>query len=376
LKPKRQFAHGYGRLDHIAEGVSFDATPRSGPPQVLVAPSWGPGGLFETVGAEVVRRLLDAGFKVVARPHPQTLKLSKDCIAALVATFGDHENFTLETNMTDKRSFLESDVMVSDWSGAALDFAFARLRPVAFIDTPRKVNNPKYSEMGIEPMEATIRTRIGTVISPDALDGLQEAVHRLIKTAGDYRTTIEASRGEYIHNFGSSDQTAATELVRMTFNHSMGGEVPNEDPIAQLRALIRTDLEGTPEVESSGDSVALIPLLRTLSAAAPLSADQHAQINALCRRIDVFKSLHVEYDPALLKPAHGAVPAALAAYPALSLLLLDASRQTPDGDVGRTFKYLNSAGNALDAWLTRGGARGASILQSLVARAHGTAEAA
>ena len=59
-------------------------------------------------------------------------------------------------------------MMISDWSGAALDYALSQSKPVLFIDVPRKVNNPSYQESAIEPLEVFIRDKIGQVIPPDA----------------------------------------------------------------------------------------------------------------------------------------------------------------------------------------------------------------
>ena len=74
LPAKELVEHGYGRLDAILESA---ATPpalcaASGPPVVLIAPSWGPTCIFETCGEQLVRVLLDAGYEVIARPHPMT----------------------------------------------------------------------------------------------------------------------------------------------------------------------------------------------------------------------------------------------------------------------------------------------------------------
>ena len=54
--------------------------------------------------------------------------------------------------------------MISDWSGAALDYAFGLNKPVFFLDIPRKINNPNYKDIGIEPFECYIRNIVGTII--------------------------------------------------------------------------------------------------------------------------------------------------------------------------------------------------------------------
>ena len=71
-RPRSSCPHGYGRLDTIRRQAA-DARrvrPVDGPPTVLVAPSWGPTCIFETIGVPLVQALLDGGCRVIARPHP------------------------------------------------------------------------------------------------------------------------------------------------------------------------------------------------------------------------------------------------------------------------------------------------------------------
>ena len=43
--------------------------------------------------------------------------------------------------------------MISDWSGVAIEYAFAFEKPVLFIDTPQKINNPDCYQIDIVPLE-------------------------------------------------------------------------------------------------------------------------------------------------------------------------------------------------------------------------------
>ncbi|MNG16310.1 hypothetical protein D3C84_1002110 [compost metagenome] len=65
--------------------------------------------------------------------------------------------FRLDEDGDGNASLLSSDIMLSDWSGAALEFAFGLERPVIFADVPRKVLNPDYTQIGLEPLEVQIR---------------------------------------------------------------------------------------------------------------------------------------------------------------------------------------------------------------------------
>jgi hypothetical protein len=213
LPAKELVEHGYGRLDSILADASIEPRPVSERPTVLVAPSWGPTCTFETIGVEVVRTLLDGGCRVIARPHPMTRKRSPGAVEELAATFASHPDFTLDEDIAATRSLHESDVMVSDWSGAALEYAFGRERPVVFLDVERKVNNPEYAALGIEPFEASVREQIGVVVDPADLSTLVPAVHQMTSSSEEWRSRLQAVREANIFNVGHSGRVAADHIA-------------------------------------------------------------------------------------------------------------------------------------------------------------------
>ncbi len=210
LPAKELVEHGYGRLDAILESATRRRSEHpSDPPIVLIAPSWGPTCIFETCGEQLVRVLLDAGYEVVARPHPMTMKKTPGAIPALTKAFAGHPRFTLDTGIAGQDSLHRSHLMVSDWSGAAIEYAFGLVRPVLFVDVPRKVNNPEYERLGIEPFEATIREQVGRLVAPDRLDQVPALVDELVGGASEFGDSIRKTRERNIFNVGTSGRVAA-----------------------------------------------------------------------------------------------------------------------------------------------------------------------
>lgn len=62
--------------------------------------------------------------------------------------------------------------MITDWSGAALEYSFGLNKPVIFLDLPKKINNPFYEEINIIPLEVSIRNEIGIVASIEQITSL------------------------------------------------------------------------------------------------------------------------------------------------------------------------------------------------------------
>ncbi len=213
LRAKRLVEHGYGRLDTLmAESESRRMGSVSSDPQVLVAPTWGKTGLLEMLGSDVVRPLIEAGYRVVVRPHPRTRRDCPDAIEIIAAEYRDHPRFRLDEDSEARTSLLESDLMISDWSGTALEFAFGLERPVIFIDTPRKILNPNYAQLGIEPLEVRIRPELGAVVSVANLSVLVDVVKSTLTNPGQSVAKMRALREHWIYNVGYSGNAAAKYL--------------------------------------------------------------------------------------------------------------------------------------------------------------------
>ncbi len=219
LPAKRLVDLGYGRLDSILAGSGRQDTgerPReNSATRVLVAPSWGTNGLLETRAIELARTLLDAGFRVTVRPHPATIQRRRDVIESLRASFGERADFELETTVATWDSLRRADVMISDWSGVALEYAFGLERPVLFVDLPRKVNNPNYGDLGCEPLEVSIRGEIGEVISPESLEAIPGAVQTMRRERERYVQGIREARARHVYNVGASGRRGAEAILEM-----------------------------------------------------------------------------------------------------------------------------------------------------------------
>lgn len=222
LPAKKLVHHGYARLDSIINNSRRNTSTRKNPPtrkdddkiKVLLAPSWGPHGIFETALArELITTLLAAGFLVTARPHPMTKKRCPKQLQAIKSEFSTKADFFYDDNIASEESLHAADVMIGDWSGAALEYTFGREKPVVFIDIPRKVNNSNYDKLGIEPLEVFIREKVGRVVAPAQLAELPLIIYDLVDSQTQVQATIQAYRNQYIFNVGSSGQAGARYIL-------------------------------------------------------------------------------------------------------------------------------------------------------------------
>jgi YidC/Oxa1 family membrane protein insertase len=215
LPPKELVPAGSVKLDAVArEFDGHGSGQRDGRPVVLLAPSWGTGSFVEmSLGEPVIRALLNGGFSVVLRLHPMTLRHHANIISSLESTFSNAPDFHVERNMSTTESWLRADVMVSDWSGAATEFAFALGRPVVFLDTPQKIRNPEWQTIGLPAFEDFIRRDVGIVVAVENLQSLAAIVRRAVTSADERAVEIRAARDRWIFNEGRAAETIGAHLA-------------------------------------------------------------------------------------------------------------------------------------------------------------------
>lgn len=138
LAPKQLIPHGYARLEQLMAARRTATIAADAGIHVLMAPSWGAHTILPTCGLELTGILLDAGFRVTLRPHFQTRWATPKVIDRVIHRYRGHPRFALVEEMGDSESLFDAHVMVTDWSGAALDFGLGLEKPVLFVDVPPK----------------------------------------------------------------------------------------------------------------------------------------------------------------------------------------------------------------------------------------------
>jgi len=205
LKSKKIIKYGFGRLDwllkekeKIQNTLSIDAN------TIIIAPSYGKNNLLEVCGIELIKILLKSNFKVILRPHFKTLKDSKELIDLIKKNFEKNDNFTLETGIIPFNTFYQSQCLISDWSGIAMEYPFVFERPVIFIDVPKKILNSNADDIGIKPIEIEIRKEIGHIISPEKIEQIPELIIKIKKDNLRFGKEIKILRSNIVYNIENS----------------------------------------------------------------------------------------------------------------------------------------------------------------------------
>tara|TARA_B100001123_G_scaffold445097_1_gene595785 strand:- start:551 stop:1717 length:1167 start_codon:yes stop_codon:yes gene_type:complete len=214
LPAKKLVEVGYFRLDELRRSseVRTHGDVSSKQPSlttVLLAPTWGENSILPVYGEIIIDILLQSGYRVITRPHPETTRKSPELIQKISDRFGANDCFELDADPTGDLGMRQASLMISDWSGVAMEYAYGFEKPVLFIDLPRKINDPGYSQLGIEPMEVSIRNEIGKVVPPEKIPELPTEIADLLSEDSRLIDDIRSSRANQVFNQGTSASIGA-----------------------------------------------------------------------------------------------------------------------------------------------------------------------
>lgn len=217
LPEKKLVEFGYPFADKlIAAGEAERATHVSGARrEILIAPSWQEDNLLDSCIDRLIDALYGEDYHITVRPHPEYVKRYGARMQAIVDRYADKvgEGLSFELDFTVSKSVYSSDLLITDWSGIALEFCFATRRPALFVNTALKCMNPNWQRIDCVPTEISLRDVVGVSVDKDKLDGCPAIVSDLFARADEYEVKISEVLSEHIYNQGRAGEAGADYLL-------------------------------------------------------------------------------------------------------------------------------------------------------------------
>ena len=219
LKKKNLVEYGYPLLENLRNKARQKQTPEKQEQtsiKILIAPSWGVGSLVDENHLEkVIPILLNANFAVILRLHPMSLRHQSKRIAKWENDFEQMGHFEIDRGISSNEAFFNADLMISDWSGAAYEFAYARERPVLYIETPPKVHNLDWQNLNIEPFEMEARNTLGQSLRLENINDLPVMILKLLQERESFRQKISTLRERNVFNMGNSSEIGIQKIIEL-----------------------------------------------------------------------------------------------------------------------------------------------------------------
>jgi len=215
LPRKNLVKGGYGQYDQLAtlyESVCKSVNEKL---RVLIAPSWQEDNILDICIEPMLESLVEKGYEIVVRPHPQYIRLFPERINSLKERFARiDKTIFFELDYLSSESIFTSDILITDWSNIGYEFAYCTLKPCIFINTPMKVMNPNYDQYGLEPLDFSLRDKVGVSVDVENVGELNEIIKRLWAQKDSYRSLIGELVRQYLYHPGRSGEVGGVYIIK------------------------------------------------------------------------------------------------------------------------------------------------------------------
>lgn len=217
-KNKHCYEAGYPKIDSISE-KSFGHVSTNLEKQIrkiAFAPSWLGTSILRSHGHTIIENLLLSNFEVILRPHKHSFDYDMDIIRKLKTSFKKMP-FIIDQSIGFDEIY-DCDILISDWSGIAFEFAFGTCKPVVSVNVEgaRKIQSDKNTKIGIDAFEETARFDIGLVTSPESVNECIESIYK--EGLDEWSTKIIKNREKYLYNFKNSSEIIANHIIDNTLS--------------------------------------------------------------------------------------------------------------------------------------------------------------
>lgn len=211
IKTKELVTVGSPNLDLLKTRLdSINKRTENNKPVVLVAPSWGASGILSRYGDKLLSALVKADYKIIVRPHPQTLVSEQSILEPLVSKYTDiewnfdNDNFEVLNN---------ADIMITDFSGIIFDYSLVFDKPLIYADTSFDPAPYDAAFLDTEIWSLQVLPKLGIKLEEKDFSNIEEIIDNVINSK-----VLLDGRNEVRNQCWDSQGKAASNIVDYLIN--------------------------------------------------------------------------------------------------------------------------------------------------------------
>ena len=157
-----------------------DSGKSSGVKTVLLAPTWGETAILSRFGERIISALVNTGYNIIIRPHPQSFESEKDLMNSLMSKFPESDKMHWNRDNDNFDVLSRSDIMITDFSGVMFDYALIFDRPFIYADI--EFDKSPYDAAWLEEDMWTLKIlpHIGIPLKEEDFDNIREVIDRTV----------------------------------------------------------------------------------------------------------------------------------------------------------------------------------------------------
>jgi YidC/Oxa1 family membrane protein insertase len=183
---------------------------------VLIAPSWNVNSenFFELDCLNLIIYLLNKNYDVILRPHPEHFKRNKEHLNLIKKRTASYQNFKFDFEPDNIRSISDSNILITDYSGIAIEYTLINEKPVIYFDKYPKKHNEKFEEFYKAKIliEDEIKLLFGKSFQKENLNNLDKEINFLKE---DFKLKIENLRKYRKNNFSNFRESTKIAVSKL-----------------------------------------------------------------------------------------------------------------------------------------------------------------
>jgi hypothetical protein len=180
---------------------------------VLVSPSWGQGSLLNTFGQKLLDPLINTGWRIIVRPHPQSKKSENSLLCKLEEYYKNNAAVIWDYNPENLSTLAKSDIMISDYSGIIFDYIFLFDRPVLYSNVFFNMEMYDAGELDHPPWRFESTKEFAREFTEKDLGNIRQIITDVL---GDKKLTLARKRAQETawQHIGESGKRVADFLIK------------------------------------------------------------------------------------------------------------------------------------------------------------------
>lgn len=212
LPPKELTTVGCTYFDEIKKRIKSEPFEKNDSNKtVLLAPSWGATAILSRFGEKIIEALINTGFNIIIRPHPQSKTAEKELLDSLMNKYPDSSSIQWNFDNDNFEVLRKADVLISDFSGVIFDFALCFDKPIIYADVNYDPSPYDAAWMDEELWRFKVLPELGIPLKEENFSDIRQIIENLISDE-KYSAGRERVRNEAWQNQGKAAVAIADYL--------------------------------------------------------------------------------------------------------------------------------------------------------------------
>jgi len=179
---------------------------------ILIAPSWGENSIFKKY-PNVIEKLAQTNWKIIIRPHPQSLLSEEKMISEFREKYKNNSNISWDFNNENLEAMAKSDILITDYSTIMFDYAFLFEKPFLYMLQDFNKEILDISDIKGNIWRYEVMKKIGREITSNNMDSIVSIVEELSENE-EIREEIKKAKEIAWQNKGEAGKRAVDFILQ------------------------------------------------------------------------------------------------------------------------------------------------------------------